>query len=474
MTIKEAEALCGMKRANIRFYEAEGLVSPSRGANGYRDYSQEDVTVLMRLKLLRSLHIPLEEIRALQEGRDTLSGTLARHITALEMQRQTLDRADQVCREIQTDGVSYETLDAGKYLDALEAPAEVSALSGDVIPAVRAPWRRFFARMLDMWLYTTLWSMFLLLVCHVNVTRNAAGTGLVSTLAALGMMLFGEPLLLRLWGTTPGKWIMGLYVRDEEGQRLRYQTALDRTMGALWYGMGAWIPVYRLVRLWKSGRACEDGQALPWEADGVLSLREKPWWLSAALGIGYGAALAGMVVLSMAAAEAPRHWGALSAAEFCDNFNRLAAYEDVDFGGTGDSQGRWQEAANPHVIRMGVQTDPPDFTFQETDGFVTAVGFRFHTNSPAVYPASYQEQMLIAALSYAGAQGSLLDYIRVRDGLVGTIQAHPYESFSLTANGVTVRCQVAYSGYDRPGADFLLPVKGAETAYDLSFEMTGE
>ncbi len=43
MTIKEIEELSGMTRANIRFYEAEGLLAPVRGQNGYRDYAEEDL-----------------------------------------------------------------------------------------------------------------------------------------------------------------------------------------------------------------------------------------------------------------------------------------------------------------------------------------------------------------------------------------------------------------------------------------------
>ena len=41
MTIKEIEALSGMSRANIRYYETEGFLSPERRENGYRDYSEE-------------------------------------------------------------------------------------------------------------------------------------------------------------------------------------------------------------------------------------------------------------------------------------------------------------------------------------------------------------------------------------------------------------------------------------------------
>ena len=41
MTIGELERELGMTRANIRFYEQEGLLSPHRGENGYRDYAPE-------------------------------------------------------------------------------------------------------------------------------------------------------------------------------------------------------------------------------------------------------------------------------------------------------------------------------------------------------------------------------------------------------------------------------------------------
>lgn len=48
MTIKEIESLSCMTRANIRFYESEGLLSPVRMENGYRDYSEKDLAVLKK------------------------------------------------------------------------------------------------------------------------------------------------------------------------------------------------------------------------------------------------------------------------------------------------------------------------------------------------------------------------------------------------------------------------------------------
>ena len=44
MKINEVEAAVGVTKKNIRFYEEEGLITPSREpGNGYRSYSQADV-----------------------------------------------------------------------------------------------------------------------------------------------------------------------------------------------------------------------------------------------------------------------------------------------------------------------------------------------------------------------------------------------------------------------------------------------
>ena len=72
MTIKEIEELSGMPRANIRFYEAEGLLRPDRDTNGYRNYSEEDLRILQKIRLLRALHVSLEDIPVLTRAIETV------------------------------------------------------------------------------------------------------------------------------------------------------------------------------------------------------------------------------------------------------------------------------------------------------------------------------------------------------------------------------------------------------------------
>lgn len=472
MTIKEMEALSGMSRANIRFYEAEGLLAPARDANGYRNYSDDDLAVLKRIRLLRSLRLPLEEIKALDSGSDDLLHALERHMVALSAEWQDIDRSERVCRSMRDDGVTYQTLDAQKYLDALAHPAEEKPLASDVIPPVRAPWRRFFARLLDFWLYSLLADAFLLIVCHLNPARQGSGFGVLSIILALLGMLFLEPLLLHLWGTTPGKWLTGLSVAADDGdRRLSYGDGLARTVGVLRYGLGWGLPVYRLIRLWKSYKTCDANCDLPWEDGSVLSLRQRRRWFTPVLACAYAAALFGVLLLCIVLAELPRHRGDITAAEFCGNVNRMAAYQGIYFGGTWDDTGAWQADDYPYVIHMGAQVPTPDFIITETDGVVTAISFQYSTTNHAVYPSHYQEQMILAALSYAGVQDGFFGYLGARDAILENIRAHPYESFSFTENGVTVTCQTAWSGYQQIGGDYLWPEESQAVSYAFSFTM---
>ena len=62
MTIKEVEKKLNITRANIRFYEKEGLLQPKRCDNEYRDYSEDDLKRLEKILLFRKCNISIENI----------------------------------------------------------------------------------------------------------------------------------------------------------------------------------------------------------------------------------------------------------------------------------------------------------------------------------------------------------------------------------------------------------------------------
>ena len=93
MTIREIEEQLGLPRATVRYYEREGLLSPARGGNNYRDYTAEDVATLEKICLLRQLDMPLETIKAVQRGEVALQEALERQDQDNSV-RQVIPRTD--------------------------------------------------------------------------------------------------------------------------------------------------------------------------------------------------------------------------------------------------------------------------------------------------------------------------------------------------------------------------------------------
>ncbi|MBQ7838889.1 MAG: MerR family transcriptional regulator [Lachnospiraceae bacterium] len=121
MRINEVEQKVGITKKNIRFYEKEGLLNPARSLeNGYRDYSDEDVVTLKKIRLLRQLSVPLEEIRRVQSGTITMEGILRRHIIALEEQSGNLAKIQAVCERLVEEKAQYAQLDTDMWLAELE------------------------------------------------------------------------------------------------------------------------------------------------------------------------------------------------------------------------------------------------------------------------------------------------------------------------------------------------------------------
>ena len=124
MKINEVEQLVGVTKRNIRFYEKEGLLSPGRTDNGYRDYGEADVEALRKIKLLRKLDVPLEEIRRMQQGTLTLTDGVRRHIIQLERAQDNLATMRSLCQELAESGEQLASLDAGRWLEKMERMEE--------------------------------------------------------------------------------------------------------------------------------------------------------------------------------------------------------------------------------------------------------------------------------------------------------------------------------------------------------------
>jgi DNA-binding transcriptional MerR regulator len=117
MKIRTVEELVGITRKNIRFYEEEGLLTVKRADNGYREYDAEDIVRLKQIKFLRRLFVPIEEIRRVLEGSETLEVCPHKQRHAYEQQKKNLDGLCAV-----TDSL-IEQAEHGKTLEQLDIDA---------------------------------------------------------------------------------------------------------------------------------------------------------------------------------------------------------------------------------------------------------------------------------------------------------------------------------------------------------------
>ena len=128
MKINEVEAIVGITKKNIRFYEEKGLLSPSRNSeNGYRDYGESEVAALRRIKLMRKLGVPIEEIRRMQEGSQTVGDGMRRHLVTLERERQNLEESMRLCELLKERTEPLGELDAADVLAEMEKLEQAGA-----------------------------------------------------------------------------------------------------------------------------------------------------------------------------------------------------------------------------------------------------------------------------------------------------------------------------------------------------------
>ncbi len=437
MTIKEMEARTGMSRANIRYYEQEGLIAPQRDSNGYRNYQESDVQALERILLMRRLGVSLEDIRALQAGSLSLWTAMERQAAKLSQAQQEAAAAQALCRSIQTAGRPYAQLDARPFLQAPQPPPELPAM--DTILPLRHPWRRYLARSLDFGLYSLLWYAFWELVMRRSPLQMGTAGQILHTLVTMGLMLVLEPLLLWRFGATPGKWIFGLRLENDDGGRPDYWAGLGRTLLVLQKGLCFQIPIASLVCQIKSYKRCKAGEPQPWDEGFRYTIRDT----RAYRGLVYALSVlmtAGLMFLTTLGGRMPPNRGGLDVADFAQNYNALAAYYGENDGFRLNSQGAWEERPSeggPTPLRL---RENPPLQYTVEDGVLAGVFLSFSMED--AYLSNVQDVMLLSALAFAGAQPEAGLFSPVRDQCIRQIQKGFYQGYQMWAGDVLISYHV--------------------------------
>jgi DNA-binding transcriptional MerR regulator len=112
MNIREVEQLTGLKKANIRYYEQEGLLSPQRNEqNNYREYSAGDVEILEKIKILRTLGVSIHDIGELQKGKTTVPAIMEKRTEELDNELNQARELRELCVRAEKTASTFESID---------------------------------------------------------------------------------------------------------------------------------------------------------------------------------------------------------------------------------------------------------------------------------------------------------------------------------------------------------------------------
>ena len=115
MRINELEKALNVSRANIRYYEKEGLLNPSRKENGYREYDENDVAILKKIVIYRKLGISIQDIRGIFDGTVVLNEAAGKSIGLMENEISSLNVSIELCEEICEKQIDDKDFDEEYY-----------------------------------------------------------------------------------------------------------------------------------------------------------------------------------------------------------------------------------------------------------------------------------------------------------------------------------------------------------------------
>ena len=132
MNVQDVEKELNITRANIRFYEREGLLSPTRKENGYRDYTDEDIAQLKRIIIFRKLGITVADINKIFNGELSLQTSINNNIDSLYKQISELNGAIDVCKTIKQEDVNLKSFPQDYYWDLLNQKEQSGEKFNDI------------------------------------------------------------------------------------------------------------------------------------------------------------------------------------------------------------------------------------------------------------------------------------------------------------------------------------------------------
>lgn len=140
MKIKDVEKLTGLTAKSIRYYESKELLKVERDeVNSYRNYTEENVSELKRIKVYRYLDFSVEEIRDLLDKKsDELKSLLQEKAEVFTEQSEELSLKRNICISLSKDGASSDDVIDG-YEEIIQSMDEDGKNVLEALKDLRCP-----------------------------------------------------------------------------------------------------------------------------------------------------------------------------------------------------------------------------------------------------------------------------------------------------------------------------------------------
>ena len=119
MKIKELENLLSITRSNVRFYEKQGLFSPERKDNNYREYTNQDIEVLKKIIIFRKMGFTVEEIKLIQNNDLPFAEAIDNAQRRIEDEIEQLNGSLKLIKQVAQENLSFDEIDIDEHWNTI-------------------------------------------------------------------------------------------------------------------------------------------------------------------------------------------------------------------------------------------------------------------------------------------------------------------------------------------------------------------
>ncbi len=138
-------------------------------------------------------------------------------------------------------------------------------------PQIR-PWVRFWARMIDYGIFGLLAGVVLGFAYPTILDCSSINL----TLLLLTAYIFFESIMLASCGSTPGKALLRIKIRQNDGTKINYSNAFIRSVRVWWRGEGLGIPFISLITNILAYKSLKKNGRTAWDREGKLIVLHRP------------------------------------------------------------------------------------------------------------------------------------------------------------------------------------------------------